>query len=336
MGSLVLVTGATGFIGRHLCQRLRSRGMRIRAMLRSMPEGHGGAEPASCWDEAVQCCLGEEPVPAAAMAGIETVFHLAGIAHSFEPAKNLEQVYWAVNLEATGELLEKARAAGVRRFVYFSSVRAMADPGERCVDESWEYLPTDIYGLSKRRAEERVLAAGAAGAMHVCILRPPLVYGPGVKGNLQRMLRAHAAGRFPPLPETGNRRSLVHVDDLAQAAIMAAENEAARGKIYIVTDGRYYSTREMYMAMCEAFGRRIPRWTLPVWALRGLGLAGDALVTVSGRRFPVDSESVARLLGSACYRSEKIQRELGYRPEKDFAGALPEMVAACRDLARNA
>jgi nucleoside-diphosphate-sugar epimerase len=166
--------------------------------------------------------------------------------------------------------------------------------------------------------------------MHVCCLRPALVYGPGVKGNLLRMMGAVDAGRFPPVPDTGNRRSMVHVDDLVQAAKLAAEKPAANGKTYIVTDGRNYSTREMYVMMAETLGRKVPSWTVPAWLLRGGGYIGDLIGRITGRRFPVDSEAIARLLGSACYSSRKIELELGYRPVRDLGSALPEMVESYR------
>lgn len=324
---LALVTGATGFIGRFLCRRLGETGFRVRALTR-------GAAPASDrpfpWEENVQCELGRELPPDGLMTAVDTVFHLAGVAHSFRPTKEMEPLYWAVNCQATEELLKMAREAGVRCFIYFSSVKAMAEPGEQRVDESWTAYPAGIYGLSKRKAEEAVLAAGESSGMHVCNLRPVLVYGPSVKGNLLRMMEAIEAGRFPPLPDTGNQRSLVHVQDLVQAALLAAESPASRGRTYIVTGGQDYSTHEIQAALYQALGRDMPHWSLPAWLLRSVGCFGDVAGKIFGRKLPVDSETVQRLLGSAAYDSTRIQRELGYTPGFDFPTALPEIVAAYR------
>ena len=327
MLSSILVTGASGFIGQHFCRHLKKKGCQVRALLRKKLSSNNVE---GLWDEELECCLGEDPLPAGTLEGVSTVFHLAGIAHSFKPIREMAKVYWSVNLAATEELLKKAALSGVKRFIYFSSVKAMGDPGEHCVGELWNALPVDVYGLSKRKAEEAVLAAGRASSMHVCCLRPALVYGPGVKGNLLRMMAAIDAGRFPPVPDTGNRRSLVHVEDLIQAAMLAADKPAANGKTYIVTDGRQYSTREMYVMMAATLGRKVPAWTVPAWVLRGGGHIGDVIGRIRGRRFPVDSEAVTRLLGSACYNSRKIEQELGYHPTRDLCSTLPEMVDSYR------
>jgi len=225
VGKRTLVTGAAGFIGRALCQRLKAAGGSVRAVLRREAEGP--------WEAVVRCELGHEPLPAGGLRGVDTVFHLAGVAHTRGVP---EEVYWQVNLQGTRALVEAAVAQGVKHFVFFSSVKAMADPpGDRCVDESWAKEPADAYGRSKRAAEAAVLAAGRESGLHVVVIRPTLVYGPGVKGNLLKILRLVASGRCPPLPDTGNRRSMVHVEDLCDLALAAAADPAASGRCYIVS-----------------------------------------------------------------------------------------------------
>ncbi len=318
-----LVTGANGFIGRHLCSYLKERGVKVRALVRSLPIQTSGKD--SVWDEIVACRLGDEPIAEEVVDGIDTIYHLAGVVHAFQPEKEMEQAYWSVNRDATEELLVKACSAEVKSFVYFSSVKAMADPGEQCVDESWEELPIDIYGRSKREAENIVLGAGLDNNIHVCNLRPSLVYGPGVKGNMLKMVKAVKSGRFPPLPDVGNRRSLVHVYDLIIAACLAAENPDANGKTYIVTDGRLYSTRQMYEWICMHTGKKIPAWNIPLSVLRGLAFIGDLMGKVRGERFIIDSESSSKLTGSACYISEKIEQELGFKPQRNLQDSIAEM-----------
>lgn len=316
-GRRVLVTGATGFIGRRLCERLSADGARVRALLRRAEEG-------GSWLETAIGELGEGPLPEGLMDGVDTVFHLAGIAHAFPKGSELDPLYHTVNSEGSEALARAAAAAGVRRFVYFSSIKAVADPGEHCVDEQWDAEPPeeDPYGRSKREAERRVAAVAAESSMEWCVLRPTLVYGPGVKGNLERMLRAVERGRFPPVPETGNRRSLVHLEDLIDAALLAARHPAAAGRSYIVADGRDYSTRALFEAMCRAVGRPVPRWSVPAWSLRLLGRLGDGLARLLCRRMPIDSATVARLVGSACYRSDRLMAELGFSPRFDLGGWL--------------
>ena len=255
-----LITGASGFIGSHLCRHVREQGHRVRALLRHPAEGP--------WDEAVYGELTAPSLPEDLFAGIEGIFHLAGRAHAQDSSREAERLHRKINVEGTRALLAGARRAGVKRFVYFSSIKAAGDPGERCVDETWDAAPADPYGRSKREAEQRVLETGKESGMHVCNLRPVLVYGRGVQGNLKRMLQSIARGRFPPLPESGNRRSLVSVDDLVCAAWLAMNHPQANGKTYIVCDGHPLSTRQMYEAMCRALGRKVPGWWVPLWMLR--------------------------------------------------------------------
>ena len=145
------------------------------------------------------CCdLGVQSLPEEIMQGVDGVFHLAGVAHAHGLGEDMESLYWRVNVDSTASLLEAAANAGVNKFIYISSVKAVADPKNKCVDEGWDVPSMDAYGRSKQEAERLLLATGERYGMHVCILRPALVYGPGVKGNLRRMLLATNKGRFPP------------------------------------------------------------------------------------------------------------------------------------------
>lgn len=212
------------------------------------------------WTKIFCCEIGKDPLPDGLMEGVDGVFHLANVAHTDLTGSDVE-CYWQVNVMGAKALLQAVADAGVSRFVYFSSVKAAADPGEGCVDERWDQMPDDDYGRSKREAEQLVLAEGKRSGMHVCNLRPSLVYGEEVKGNLSRMLQVVSQGRFPPLPEFGNRRSMVALDDLISAAWLVMENAKANGQTYIVADGMGYSPRELYEAMCNELGLAIPRWS---------------------------------------------------------------------------
>jgi nucleoside-diphosphate-sugar epimerase len=141
------------------------------------------------------------------------------------------------------------------------------------------------------------------------------------------MIAAIDRGIFPPLPELGNRRSMVHVVDAVQAAVLAAHTPAANGQCYIVTDGRAYSTHELYELICRALGKPIPRWHVPLWSLKALGKVGDAIGQISGIRFLFDSDALDKLIGSAWYSSDKISRQLGYCPTITLETAMPELIA---------
>jgi len=240
--------------------------------------------------------------------------------------KKSDQGNWQVTVEGTRTLLDQAIKSRVNRFLFFSSVKAMGEGSENCLDETAPCLPLTFYGKAKLEAEKLVIEASRHG-MQSTVLRLPMVYGPGCKGNLPRMIHAVARGHFPPLPEIGNRRSLIDVRDVVQAALLAAADARAASKIYIVTDGQTYSTRQIYEWICAALNRAIPRWTVPLFLLHSLAYAGDIVGRVSGRRFMLDSVALDKLLGSACYHSKKISHELGYHPAYSLKNSLAEMVA---------
>jgi len=311
----VLVTGASGFIGHPLCARLRDEGEFVRALLRQDRSGP--------WNEVISANLQSE-IDASMFEGIDTVFHLAGKAHALAETKQDEDEYIAINTEGTRKLLEAAKSAGVRRFVLFSSVKAMGEGGHDCLDESAPCVPEDPYGYSKLEAERLVLQGGFVP--EPVVLRLSMVYGATGKGNLPRMITAIRNGRFPPLPETNNRRSMVHVDDVVRAALLASEKKEAIGQIYLVTDGTPYSTRQIYEWICEVLGKPLPGWYIPLWFLRLMGKVGDAIGVIRGRRFMFDSDALEKLTGSACYSSKKIETELGFRAEHNLREDLPAMV----------
>jgi nucleoside-diphosphate-sugar epimerase len=308
-----LVTGASGFVGGRLTEAL-GREADVRALV-----WRAGAMPGAA--------VGDLLDPAslrAACESVESVFHCAGYAHAF--ASSDPDAHWRINFEGTRNLLAAAGEAGVRRFVFLSSVKAMAEPGDVCVDEDWPGEPATPYGRAKRAAEEAVLEAGAKYGMHVVNLRLAMVYGRGGRGNLERMARGIRAGWFPPLPETGNRRSLVHVDDVVAAMRLVVQTPAANGRTYIVADPRAYSGRQIYDAIRAAVGRMPARLRVPASLLRCGGKLGDGLGKLAGRTLPLNSEVTERLLGSACYSPARIERELGWRAGIGLAEGVREML----------
>ena len=317
-----LVTGASGFVGSAISEAIVDQGDHVRALLRRRQPGP--------WDEQIVCDLGIGAIPDDACAGVSGIFHLAGIAHTPDSCRVADADYWRVNLEGTRRLIEAAEAAGVPRFVYFSSVKAAAEPGARCVDEGWDEPPMDAYGQSKRKAEDLVLEAHARTGMHTVVLRPTLVYGPGVKGNLLRMLTAIARRRFPPIAEIGNRRSMVSITDLVSAAWLAMRQDQAAGRRYLVADGVDYSTRFIFEAMSEALSQPLPNWSVPPSALRLGGQFGDMIQRLTGRRFPLNSSVVRRVIGSACYRADRLRGELGWAPKASLSSMLAVMVTRAR------
>ncbi len=222
----------------------------------------------------------------------------------------------------------------MRRFVFFSSIQAVSsddvsrelrEAPQFPLDESNPVAPDTRYGQSKLAAEKLVLEGGYVP--EAVVLRLCMVYGPGVKGNLAKMLRAVDRGRFPPLPNVPNKRSMVHVDDVVNAAILAARHPDSVGEVFIVSDGIAYSTRDIIGAMYSALDRSMPAWTIPMWMLKVVGRVGDSIGRVTGQRFAFDSDSIPKLLGSAWFSSLKLQQQLGYKAEWSLPRALPQMIA---------
>lgn len=292
-----MIAGAAGFIGRRLLQPGDRALVRV---ARDIPNA----------------VVGDLLVPdslATACEGIDTVFHCAGHAHAYSFAD--PATHWRVNFEGTRNLMHAAGKAGVKRFVFLSSVKAMAEPGEECVDEDWPGEPATPYGKAKRAAEDVVLEVGAKYGMHVVNLRLAMVYGQGGRGNLERMARAIRAGWFPRLPETGNRRSLVHVQDVVEVMRLVAARHDANGRTYIVADPRAYSGREIYDAIRAVLRAPTLYWSAPAGFLRAAGRLNGRL-----------GEIVDRLIGSACYSPARIERELGWHTRVGLVKGVREML----------
>lgn len=316
MGVMNLVSGATGFIGQRLWRALRAEGVPCRGLARSAVPAAG--------IHAVD--LADRTALAAACAGAERVFHCAGYAHAFAALSGDDaDLHWRVNFEGTRNLVEAAGAAGIRSFVFLSSVKAMAEPGQACADEDFPGQPQTAYGRAKRAAEVAVLEAGRRFGMHVVNLRPAMVYGAGGRGNLERMGRLVQRGLFPPLPETGNHRSLVHVDDVVATMRLAADDTRAAGRTYIVAAPEAPSGRVLYDGLRAALGLPPCSWAMPESLLRLAGRVGDRMETVWRRPLPVDSEVINRLLSSAWYSPARIEGKLGWRARVSLEDGLAEM-----------
>ncbi len=296
---------------------LRADGYPVRVLTRGAPVG----------PDEFEGDLADSTALAAACAGVTTVFHCAGHAHAFGALSEADEArHWQVNFEGTRTLAEAAGRAGVARFVFLSSVKAMGEPDQACIDEDWPVSPQSAYGCAKRAAEDALLAAGERYAMQVTNLRLAMVYGAGGRGNLERMATLVRRGFFPPLPETANRRSLVHVSDVVAVMRRVAADARAAGRTYIVAHPETPSGRGLYDALRVVLGLAPVGWAVPRMALAALARGGDLIESLAGRRVPLDSEALERLLGSACYSPARIEAELGWRAEVGLIDGLREML----------
>ena len=313
--STVLVTGANGFIGRQLCEYLHGLGFKVRTLTRS---------PCALGDENRMMDLVEDPCPPDLCTGIDCIFHLAGKAHALAENSQDETEYRKINTEGTRKLLEAAQQAGVKHFVFFSSVKAVGDSCLQPMDETVATPADTPYGQSKYAAEQLVLNGGYVS--QPVVIRPCMVYGNSEKGNLPRMIKAIRRGLFPPLPECHNRRSMIHVKDVVRAALMVAENPLATGQIFIVSDNQNYSTRQLYDLIRINLGKSPVKWTVPLMFINSLAKIGDVMGRLTGRRFFLDTDSLQKLTGSAWYSSAKITKELGFYPQHTLQQSLQEII----------
>lgn len=312
-----LVTGGSGFIGRRLCAALRPQPVRVLAR-------RPAADAAIL---AIDLATASAETLLAACEGVDTVYHCAGHAHAWRGHDTAEVArHWQINYEATRKLAEAAGRSGVRRLVFLSTVKAMGEPGPQCVDERWLPPPETPYGLAKRAAEQAVLDAGAKYGMHAVNLRLAMVYGRGGRGNLERMAAMIRRGWFPPLPETHNKRSLVHVDDVVAALQLTAERPEAAGGTYIVAHPVAHSGRELYDHIRAALGCAPAERAVPAGVLKAAARCGDVLGRFMRRRMPFDTEALEKLLGWACYSSERITRELGWRARVSLSEGLADSI----------
>ena len=322
---LVLVTGATGFVGRHLCPELIARGFRVRAAFRG--EGHldlpgvswvrvGDVGPSTDWTEALH--------------GVSHVIHLASLAHQVgEEGEAIRQRFRQINVEGTRRLAEAAAIARLPgRFCFVSSIGAVTTFSEVPVSENTPCAPDSDYGRSKLEAEEAVKEVLGQAGVSWTIVRPTLVYGPGNPGNMARLLRLIRTGLPLPLSGIQNRRSFVFVSNLADALIHALGHPAAEGKALLVHDGRAISTPELLRMLGKASGRRVRLFPCPMALLHALARAGDLVHWIAGRSIGLDTYSVDRLTGSLAVDSEAVYAELGWKPPVSMEEGLCRTFAA--------
>lgn len=295
----VMVTGANGFVGQALCTEAIRRGLHIRGATRSACELPIGAEPV------IVGKIDGRTDWAGALHNVDVVIHLAARVHVMkEAATDPLAEFLEVNLHGTANLAEQAARAGVRRFIYASSVKVNGEQTSETVPftELDKPNPQDPYAVSKWQAEQALQRIAQETNLEVVIVRPPLVYGPGVKGNFISLLAAINKGIPLPLASANNARSLVYVGNLVDALISCATHPAAAGQTYLVSDSEDVSTALLTEKIARVLGRNNRSFNFPPALLR-------AVATLAGR-----SEQIDRLFGSLRISNEKICGELSWSP----------------------
>lgn len=305
----VLVTGATGFVGSVLCESLARSGYRVRAALRS--------------DRAVLACISEKAVVgdigattdwSAALDGIDYVIHAAARVHVMHDSA--ADLFAETNANGTQCLALAAAHAGVGRFIFLSSVKVNGEgTAGRAYSAADEPHPCDAYGKSKWDGEQYLREVGGTTAMETVIVRPPLVYGPGVKANFLRLLRWVDKELPLPLGAIDNSRSLVSVWNLCDLLVRLLTGRAAPAETWMVSDGEDLSTPELIRGLARAMDRRARLISVPAGLLRVCG-------GLIGRK-----AEMSRLCGSLAVDIARTRDKLGWSPPVSVEEALSRTVA---------
>lgn len=315
------MTGASGFVGRHLCARLASSDGPVRAIVRREAGGWpAGVEPRLVADLLDRHALG------AAVAGCDTLVHLAGRAHVLrDRAADPAAEFYRDNVEGTRAVFDAATAAGVRTFVLMSSVAAVAGPAAGFLADAPLERPTTPYGESKLAAERFVRREAEARGLRAVVLRPPMVYGPGMKGNPLRLFRLVERGVPLPLGAVRNRRSALYVGNLVDAVAAALVEPRLAGGAHFVTDGEALSTPDFVRRSARALGRAARLVPFPPRALRALGAAGDRLARLLAT--PLTSATVDSLTGTLVLDDAPFRELAGWHPRHSVDDALGRTAA---------
>jgi len=318
----VLVTGATGFVGRPLCAALVASGCEVVASARSFFADRACANLAC--SRFIACNLETEFLTEDHFAGVDTVIFLAGIAHAGRNAGIAAQRYQRLNCDAAVHAARTALRCGVRHFHYVSSVKAMGvESSAQLLRETDGVKPADPYGKSKRAAEQQLLALAVGIPMKITVSRPVLVYGAGVKGNLRRLAKLAALRWLPNLPRAG-QRSMIALPDLVSALQQFVRGYGRHGEVYILA-GDASCAADMVVELRKCLGRNISRLTLPLAIFRMLAALGDVL-----RRkhlpAPWDSEQQARLFGDLRFDAGRARETLEWQPQYRFSDIAADLI----------
>lgn len=298
----VLVTGANGFVGQPLCAEIIRQGGHVRAALQRTRQTHAGI------DDIITGGLDGKTDWTHALHGVSAIIHLAARVHVMQDiAIDPLAEFRRVNAEGTANLAQQAAYAGVKRFVYVSSIKVngenTAATGEnKYFSETDPPNPQDPYGQSKWEAEQALQRIAQQTGLEVVIVRPPLVYGAGVKGNFRQMLKVIARGIPLPLASVNNRRSLLYVDNLVDALITCASHTAAAGQTYLVSDGEDISTPDLIRGLAASMN--VPARLFP---------CPPALLRMAAAFFGKSAQA-ERVLGSLQINSDKMRRDLNWHP----------------------
>jgi nucleoside-diphosphate-sugar epimerase len=307
--STILVTGATGFVGSHCLHALKQQNFHsIRAAVRCYPDN-----PDPQINFVVVGSIGPFTDWRSALEGVDIVVHLAARAHILDDTvSDPEAEFQQVNMQGTLRLVEQSIQVGVKQFLLISSVGAMASSCLDLLTEESICCPDTPYGRSKLRAEEALIKLASIAGMTWTIIRPPLVYGPGNPGNMERLIQLVIKGIPIPLGNVRNRRSLIYVGNLVDAIILCLSHPHAVNQLFLVSDGQDVSTPELIEAIAFAIGRSPILLPMPMSLLRAVS------------RVLRKQDLLEKLTGSLALDIQKIRRVINWTPPYTFAEGIQQ------------
>ncbi|MAZ44483.1 MAG: hypothetical protein CMF48_04840 [Legionellales bacterium] len=311
--SRILITGSTGFVGKHLIKRLiGSNDQCVLAV--------SAIDPDITLEQIVVPRLNENIDWAEALSGCDTVIHLAARVHQMsENPEKSESIYDEINHLATKNLASQSAASGVKRFVYISSIKVLGESSSELWHPDSPAKPVCAYGRSKLKAEQAVEKIGRSTLMEWVIIRPPLVYGPGAKGNFPKIIKLIKRAPVLPLGGIKNVRGMVSVDNLCDLIVTCCHHPAAKNQIFHVQDNSNCSTSQFLKDCAEAMSCRLKLFYLPKMLIQGLA----KIVRKEG--------IVLRLWGSLGVDDNKTREVLNWHEPVSYKTALKSAIESVED-----
>lgn len=313
-----LVTGASGFIGGRLYDELLNKGSDVIGLCN-----------ATNVPNLIACDLTNIEKLQGLLNGVTCIFHCAGYAHAQESnGDQHKENCWLVNYEGAVNLVDIAARTGVKKIINLSSVKAIGEGGNLCIDERYPVAPVSEYGKSKLAAENYLLKVGQMAKMHVVNLRIPLVYGRGSKGGILSLANFVKKYKRVHFGKVNNLRSVIHIEDLMDLMLLVSEDSRASGEIFIATGPQNVSTDEIVNQMRYCFGINQHSISVPCWFLRAIAFGLPLFGRLFGCNLPYPLNGLNSLIESAWYSSHKLEYLLGWKAKVNLQEGIKEMLLA--------
>jgi len=320
----VLVTGATGFTGGHLCERLARMGHAVRALVR---DPRRAAELRRWNVEVSMGDLRDRGSVAQAMEGVDVVYHIAAL---FRSENQSRREMWEINVQGTQNMLDAARQVGVQRFVHCSTVGVHGDVQGPPATEEAPYQPGDYYQESKTEAEALVLDCSARGWLPVVVFRPGGIYGPRDLRFL-KLFKAIQRRRFVMLGSGQVQYQMIYIDDLIDGILLCGTAPQAIGQVYILTGDEAISLNQLVEILARVLAVAPPKLHFPVTPVYLAGLACELVCKPLGINPPLYRRRVDFFRKTRCFDISKAQRALGFKPRIDLSTGFGLTAAWYRD-----